>query len=168
MQELAYRIRAAELGDIAALRESIVRTLAHPEGEGRRTSYKGAAERGELMLLERRNPRDKAWRIEEFVEYHLRVDDTLTVRDIGSSSDPPNALGVKYLLHELLGTVRPVTATVKVREDAVAWNEMLASIPGFEVDGREYRRPHYILIWRWSREIAERAQRSVPRGRRRP
>jgi hypothetical protein len=168
MQESGYRIRAAEPSDVPQLRESIVRTLAHPTGDGKRTSYKGAAERGELMLLERYNPREKTWRIEGFVEYHLRVDDTLTIRDVGSSSDPPNPAAVKFLLLDLLRTVQPVSATVKVRQDAAAWNEILQNTPGWSQEGREYRRPHYIIIWRWSREAAERALRGAPRGRRRP
>jgi len=148
MQELAYRIRAAEPADAAALRAAIVSTLAHPDASGKRAGYKGAAERGELLLLERNVA--KVWRIEAFAEYHLRLDDSLTIRDIGSAGDPPNAAAVKYLLRNLLQTSRAVGATVKVRQDATAWIEILEDIPGFAVEGREYRRPHYIVIWQWS------------------
>ncbi len=168
MQELPYRIRVAEPDDVAALRETIVRTLAHPDGQGRRVSYKGAAERGELMLLERHTPRDKSWRVEGFIDYHLRVDDTLTIRDIGSSTDPLNPAAIKQMLHYVLRTPRLVSATVKARQDATAWNEILADTPGFEEEGREYRRPHYIIIWRWTRESEARDQRTAGRGRRRP
>jgi hypothetical protein len=168
MQELPYRIRAAEAADAPALREAIVRTLAHPDGATTRTSYKGAADRGELMVLERHNPRDKTYRIEGFVEYHLRVDDTLTIRDVGSSSDPPNPAAVKQLLLYLLRTPRLVSATMKSRQDAAAWIDIITDIPGFEEEGREYRRPHYIIIWRWTREAETRAQRLLGRGRRRP
>jgi hypothetical protein len=167
MPESPYGIRAAEPADAAALRQTIAATMAHPEAGSRRASYKGAAERGELMLLERYTGRNRAARLEGFVEYHLKVDDTLTIRDVGSASDPPDATAVKYLLLELLRTLRPVTATLKVQEDAHAWIEILLSTPGFAQEGREYRRPHYIGIWRWSREAAERALRPAPAGRRR-
>ena len=167
MPESPYGIRAAEPADAATLRQSIVRTLAHPEGDGRRTSYTGAADRGELMLLERYTGRGQPGRIEGFIEYHLRLDDTLTIRDIGSSSDPPDPAAVKFLLLELLRTLRPLEATLKVREDAETWIDILRDTPGFSEEGREYRRPHYVSIWRWSREAAERALRALPRGRRR-
>jgi hypothetical protein len=94
------------------------------------------------------------------------VDDTLTIRDVGSASEPPSAAAVKYLLRELFQSVRSPSANLKVREDAVAWREILDSTPGFEVEGREYRRPHYYLIYRWSRAAAQPA-RTAPGGRRR-
>src|SRR5438046_9829552 len=127
MPESPYGIRAAEPADAAALRESIVTTLAHPEGGSRRASYRGAADRGELMLLERYTGRERAGRVEGFVEYHLKVDDTLTIRDVGSASQPPDAAAVKFLLLELLRTLRPLTATLKVQEDAQAWIDILVS-----------------------------------------
>src|SRR5947207_10504916 len=167
MRESPYGIRAAEPADAAALRESIVTTMAHPEARSRRASYKGAAERGELMLLERYTGRGRAAHVDGFVEYHLKVDDTLTIRDIGSASNPPDAAAVKYLLLELLRTLRPHTATLKVQEDAQPWIEILESTPGFVQEGREYRRPHYIGIWRWSREVGDRALRASPLARRR-
>ena len=105
------------------------------------------------------------WRIEAFAEYHLRLDDTLTIRDIGSAEDPPNAAAVKYLLRNLLQTSRAVGATLKVRQDASAWIEILEDIPGFSVEGREYRRPHYIVIWQWSPRAAAAAGRPTQRGR---
>lgn len=168
MQELGLRIRAADPGDATVLRTEIASTLAHPDEQGRRSSYKGAAERGELMLLERYSPRDRAWRVEGFVEYHLRVDDTLTIRDIGSATNPPSPAAVKFLLRELFQAVSSPAATLKVREDARAWLEMLEGTPGFAAEGREYRRPHYYLIWTWSRAVAVQQSRSGPRGRRRP
>jgi hypothetical protein len=167
MQELGLRIRVATGADAPGLRTGIATTLAHPDPQGQRASYKGAAERGELMLLERYNARERAWKPEGFVEYHLRVDDTLTIRDVGSSADPPNAAAVKYLLRELFQSIRSPSASLKVREDAAAWREILESTPGFEVEGREYRRPHYYLIYRWSRATAQQA-RTAPGGRRRP
>jgi hypothetical protein len=166
MQELGLRIRAGEAADAAALRAEIATTLAHPDPGGRRSSYKGAAERGELMLLERYSPRERLWKVEGFVEYHLRVDDSLTIRDVGSSSDPPSAMAVKYLLRELFHAVSSASASLKAREDALAWREILESTPGFSVEGREYRRPHYYLIYQWSRATAQQQGRGPTRGRR--
>ena len=58
---------------------------------------------------------------------------------------------------------RPQAATVKVRRDAEFWTDLLASIPGFELQGSEYRRPHWINVWEWTRERAARARRPAAR-----
>ena len=50
---LAYRVRTAEAGDAKALRDAIGSTLAHPDHQGRRESYSGAAARGDILILER-------------------------------------------------------------------------------------------------------------------
>jgi hypothetical protein len=63
--------------------------------------------------------------------------------------------------------VRSAAASLKVREDAAAWREIIDGTPGFEVEGREYRRPHYYVIYRWSRAVAQQQGRTLPRGRRR-
>lgn len=160
MDELAYRIRAAEPSDLAAVRSIITVSLAHPEGRGRGTSLRTAVQRNELLLLDWYDAREKAWVIGGYVEFHLRVDDTLTLRDVGTVGDVPHAGIAKHLIGELMRQLRPVSATSVVRRDAEAWNEILASIPGFTVDGPpEYRRPHYYNIWKWSPELAQQAQR---------
>jgi hypothetical protein len=171
MDELAYRIRAAEPDDLAAIRSTIKVSLAHPEGRGRGTSLRTALQRGELLLLERYDTREKDWAVGGFVEFHMRVDDTLTLRDLGTIGDTPHAGVAKHLIGELFNQLGPQSATCVVRRDAEAWNEILASIPGFEVDGPpEYRRPHYYNIWKWSPELARQAQRggrhrgAPPRG----
>lgn len=166
-EELAYRIRAAEPADEPQLKAAIGSTLAHPEGKGRRAGYRAAAQRGELLVLEQSDPRTGEWKISGFVEYHVRVDDTLTIKDAGSASERPHAAVFKHLLNELLRSAAPQAATVKVRSDATEWLELLLSIPGFYVEGKEYRRPHYYAILRWSPELAARAARRPARGRRR-
>jgi hypothetical protein len=171
MDELAYRIRAAEPADLAAVRSTITVSLAHPEGRGRGTSLRTALQRNELLLLERYDAREKDWVIGGFVEFHLRVDDTLTLRDLGTVGETPHAGVAKHLIGELFNQLSPASATCVVRRDAEVWNEILSSIPGFEVDGpSEYRRPHYYNIWKWSPELARQAQRggrargAPPRG----
>ena len=160
MDELAYRIRSAEPDDLAAIRGSIEASLAHPEGRGRGTSLRTALQRNELLLLERYDAREKVWAIGGFVEFHLRVDDTLTLRDLGTIGDAPHAGVAKHLIGELFSQLHPLSATCVVRRDAESWNAILESIPGFSVDGpAEYRRPHYYNIWKWSPELARQAQR---------
>ena len=166
MAELAFRIRSAEPADLAAL-AAIRVSLAHPDGRTRSSGLRTALQRGELMVLERSDPREGGWVIEGFVEWHLRVDDTLTLRDVGSVGEVPHAGIVKHLIGELLRSLSPAGATCVVRRDAAVWNEILAGIPGFFVDGPpEYRRPHYYNIWKWSPELARRAARESRRGRR--
>lgn len=165
MEELAYRMRAAEPEDEARLKQAIGSTMAHPDGKGKRESYRPAAERGELLVLEQYDRRDRAWKIVGFVEYHVRVDDTLTIKDAGSIGQTPHAGVIKHLIAELLRSAKPRGATTKVRSDASEWIELFDAIPGFYLEGKEYRRPHYFLIWRWSPELAAREARPR-RGRR--
>jgi len=163
--ELAFRIRAAEPDDLPALRGAANISLAHPEGRGRSASFRTAQQRNELLLLERYDTRERAWVIGGFVEWHMRVDDTLTLRDVGSIGDTPHAGIVKHLIDELLRSLSPESATCVVRRDLEPWNEILAGIPGFFVEGPpEYRRPHYYNIWKWSPQLAREARRGGRRG----
>ena len=163
--ELAFRIRAAEPDDLATLRSLVNVSLALPEGRSRSASLRTAQQRNELLLLERYDTRERAWVIGGFIEWHMRVDDTLTLRDVGSVGDTPHAGIVKHLIDELLRSVSPVGGTTVVRRDADVWNDILDSIPGFAVDGPpEYRRPHYFNIWKWSPDLAREARRGSRRG----
>lgn len=176
MEELAYRIRSAEPDDLKSL-SAIKVSLAHPEGRTRGGGLRTALQRNELLLLERYDPREKDWIVGGFVEWHMRVDDTMTLRDVGSTGETPHAGIVKHLIGELLRSLSPNAATCVVRRDIEIWNEILASIPGFDIDGPpEYRRPHYYNIWKWSPELARAIERQsrrggpprgAPRGRRR-
>ena len=69
---LAYRVRTAEVDDAAALREAIGSTLAHPDHQGRRESYRGAAARGDILVLERYDRPAHDWQLAGFVECHMR------------------------------------------------------------------------------------------------
>jgi len=159
VDELAFRIRSAEPDDLQSL-SAVKVSLAHPEGRGRSAGLRTAQQRDELLVLERYDPREKTWVIGGYIEWHMRVDDTLTLRDVGSIGETPHAGIVKHLLGELLRSLSPLGATCVVRRDADVWNEMLEGIPGFFVEGPpEYRRPHYYNIWKWSPELAREAQR---------
>jgi hypothetical protein len=160
---LAYRVRTADASDATALRDAIGTTLAHPD-PGHRASYRGAASRGDILLLERYDRAAQTWHITGFVECHLRVDDILTIRDIGTPGDEPQTAVARYLLDEAFNAFRPVEAQVKVRRDATAWLAILEAFPGFRLDGEEYRRPHYWTIWRWDRQQARATARPARPG----
>jgi hypothetical protein len=168
-QELSYRIRTATPEDAAALRQISASTLSHPEGKGRREAYRAAIQRNELLVFERLDPRQREWHISAFIDFHIRVDDVLTIHDIGTEGESPHSGMVKQLVNELIGSLAPVEANLKVRRDIAEWNEIIGSIPGFELDGQpEYRRPHWINVWKWTREAAAQAARGqrAPRFRR--
>jgi hypothetical protein len=167
---LAYRVRTAEAADAKALREAIGSTLAHPDHQGRRESYSGAASRGDILVLERYDRHTHDWQVAGFVECHMRVDDNLSVRDIGTTGDEPQTGMVRYLLDQAFDSFRPVEAQVKIRRDARVWLDIFRSVPGFHLEGEEYRRPHYWTIWRWDRQSAREASqlRQQPQPQRRP
>ena len=142
-----YEFVPASPSDVAQLRTQVRNTLTHPDGRGRREGYRAAAERGELLLLVHEDPRDHQRRLDGFVEFHMRVDDVLVLRDAGSVGDTPHAAIIKHLIGEVLRSLAPVAAVAKVRRDATVWNDLLRSIPGFELAGSEYRRPHWINVW---------------------
>src|SRR4051794_13100247 len=156
---LAYRVRTAEAADSKALRDAIGNTLAHPD-QGRRESYGGAAARGDILVLERYDRQARDWQIAGFVECHMRVDDALSIRDVGTSGDEPQTAVVRYLLDQAFNSFRPQLAQVKIRRDARPWLDIFGSTPGFYLDGEEYRRPHYWTIWLWDRQRARDAERA--------
>ena len=167
MEELAFRFRRADPEDAGVLRRAHKSTLSHPEGQGRSETFRGAIDRGELLLLERYDPRTKSWMIGGYIDYHMRVDDTLTIRDIGTLGENVHTGIVRQLLDELLRSAAPTTASAKVRRDAEAWDAILAGTAGFELAGPEYRRPHWYNVWEWSRERAQRDRGRSGRWQRR-
>ncbi|MBV9579272.1 MAG: hypothetical protein JO057_11855 [Chloroflexi bacterium] len=158
---LAYRVRTAEASDAAALREAITTTLAHPDQQGRRESYRGAAGRGDILILEHFDRTLHDWQIAGFIECHQRVDDSLSIHDIGTTGDAPQIGVVRYLLDQAFNSFRPAESQVKIRRDASVWLEIFRGIAGFRLEGEEYRRPHYWTIWRWDREQARADERAA-------
>jgi len=168
VEELSYRMQPATLEDVPALRQISGATLSHPEGKGRREGYRASAQRGELLVLERYDAKSRDWRIAAFIDWHMRVDDVLTIRDIGTEGDVPHSGMVKQLIMELIRSLAPAEIVLKVRADAAQWNDIVRSVAGFGLEGSEYRRPHWINVWSWTREAAARATRiqRAPRFRR--
>ena len=165
---LAYRVRTAEASDAAALRAAIGTTLAHPDQQGHRESYSGAAARGDILLLERFDRPGQTWQVAGFIEAHMRVDDNLSIHDIGTTGDAPQTGVVRYLLDQAFNSFRPVESQVKIRRDAAQWLEIFRGIAGFYLEGEEYRRPHYWTIWRWDRQHAREDELAAQRGPARP
>jgi hypothetical protein len=167
---LAYRVRTAETGDAKTLKSAITTTLAHPEQQGRRESYSGAAGRGDILVLERYDRQAHEWNVAGFVECHMRVDDNLSIRDVGTTGDQPQTGVVRYLLDQAFNSFRPAGAQVKIRRDARTWLDIFRGIAGFYLEGEEYRRPHYWTIWRWdsqhAREAEQAAQQPAPQPQR--
>ena len=161
-------MRPATLQDMVALRQLGASTLSHPDGKGRKEAHRGAAQRGEVLLMERYDGRLHDWRISAFIDWHIRVDDVLTIRDAGTEGEAPHSGMVKQLVMELIRSLSPVESTLKVRRDADEWNEIIQGIAGFALEGSEYRRPHWINVWRWTPESAAEAARAAraPRFRR--
>jgi hypothetical protein len=160
---LAYRVRTAESGDANALKAAITTTLAHPDQQSRRASYGGAAGRGDILVLERYDRQSHEWHVAGFIECHMRVDDNLSIRDVGTTGDQPQTGVVRYLLDQAFNSFRPTGAQVKIRRDAQTWLDIFSSSPGFYREGEEYRRPHYWTIWRWDRQHADEAQQQARR-----
>lgn len=156
---LAYRVRTADASDALRLRDAIGVTLAHPEADGHRQSYRGAAARGDILVLERFDRAAHDWQVAGFVECHMRIDDNLSIRDVGTAGDEPQNSVVRYLFDQAVNAFRPIEAHVKIRRDARAWLDIFSSIPGFHLEGEEYRRPHYWTIWTWDRQRARDAER---------
>jgi len=168
VEELSYRFRTAGPEDLPQLRQLSWSTVAHPEGRAKRESYRAAVQRGELLVLERMDHKHRDWNVSAFVDWHMRVDDVLTIRDAGTEGEVPHSGMVKQLMMELISSLSPTEITLKTRADVPHWNDIIYSIPGFELEGSEYRRPYWINVWRWTRELAAAAARAGrgPRPRR--
>ncbi|MBM4417902.1 MAG: hypothetical protein FJ033_06270 [Chloroflexi bacterium] len=165
MDAAPYDIRLATAADSAGLR-AIKRTLTNPDGAPRRRSFTDAIDRGELLVVARR-VRDGGQAVDAYIEWHSRVDGMVTIREIGSEGEEPNNSHVKRLVRELLRMASPPLATLKVDRDAKVWNQLLAEVGGFRLEGQEYSRPRYRNIWSWTpateAEDRQRALRSAPR-----
>lgn len=169
MEEAIYNIRMAVLADLEQLKANIRNTMTNPEGKGLRKGLKDAIERREVLVLERLDPKEKVGKVSAFIEWYTKVDGTATIRDIGTTGEDPNQGMARRLIREFLRLIAPPEAHVKLREDLAAWNSIFQDIPGFELEGREYSRPHWKAIWKWTPEAErrERPQVRAPRKMRR-
>jgi hypothetical protein len=149
MDASPYDIRLARVADLDLVKASIRRTLNNPEGRSQRKKFADAIDRGELLILVRRE-RGGAEEVDAFVEWHSRVDGAVTIRDAGWSGDEPNPGHVKRLLRELLRMTAPPSASVRVEADQQTWNAVFGETAGFRSEGREYSRSKWWNLWSWS------------------
>lgn len=155
METATQRIRIANMDDCARISEAIVSTLARPDGKGRRGSHSDGVVRNEVLVIERFDRRAQAWKLLGFLEWHTRLDGTVTIRDAGTAGEVPDASVVKALIRELIMSQSPSVLRLKVREDQQAWNQIFAELPGFAREGREYVRPYWRVIWVRERRVGK-------------
>jgi hypothetical protein len=168
MSEAGYQLRLAVPSDVEKIRRDVHFTLANPEGKAQRKRYEDAIERNEMLVLAHSDPKEQTDAIEGFLEWHTKVDGVITIRDAGTSGEQPHVGTLRRLLRELFAMYDPPSASLKVRTDLTAWNEVFLQTPGFELQGREYSRPYWRNIWEWTRASERAASRATPLRRRRP
>lgn len=161
MDESPYNIRLATAADVETLRRSIRFTLSSPEGKGQRKQYRDGVERSEILVLEHVDPKDRRTTIDGFLEWHTRIDGTVTIRDAGTTGDEVRPGIIKRLVREMLRLYNPPLVRVKTRRDQQVWTDIFRELPGFVPEGVEYARPYWRIIWRWSGDQV----REQPRGR---
>lgn len=154
MDQSPYNIRLATPHDIDELKAHVRYTLASPEGKTPRKQFKDAIERRELLVLELFDPKERSHKLGGFLEWHMRIDNSATIKDAGTVGDTVQPAMIKRLVREMLNTYRPTLVRVKVRSDLEIWNNIFLELPGFEFQGREYTRPHYRSIFEWSGDRA--------------
>ena len=164
MEAAGVQFRLAVPEDAEQIRQAAHFTLANPEGRSVRKRYEDAVARSEVLVLTRYESREKANRVQGFIEWHTRVDGPVTIRDMGSVGDAPSSGILKRLLRELIRMLQPPSASAKVRADQESFIAIFRETPGFYLEGQEYTRPHWRQIWTWTPET-ERLALSPPSRR---
>ncbi len=167
MAETGYQIRMATLDDIEQIKKNIRRTMSNPEGRAQRKQYAEAIARQELMVLIHFDPKQPSEIVEAFLEWHVKVDGAVTIRDAGSVGDELQVGYIRLLLREMLRTYNPVSASAKIRVDLAEWNSIFEGLPGCVLEGREFSRPYWRAIWTWTQATERAAARPPMMGRRR-
>ena len=171
MEEAGVQFRPARPEDVGQIREAVRFTLANPEGRTLRKRYEDAIARNEVLVLTRFDSKEQTSKLLGFIEWHTRVDGTVTIRDAGTAGDSPQLGILKRLLRELLRHLRPPSVSVKVRSDQQVWNDLFKETTGFIPGGTEYSRPHWRTIYTWSPEyerLATRLMKAPPAPARPP
>jgi hypothetical protein len=168
MTEAGYQLRLAVPSDVARIKRDIRVTLVNPEGKPQRKRYDDAVARQEVLVLAHSDAKEGGDEIAGFLEWHAKVDGGITIRDMGTTGEAPHVGTLRRLLRELLHMYEPPNASVKVRSDLQAWNDVFLQTPGFASIGREYSRPYWRAIYEWTRENERLAERPAAIRRRRP
>lgn len=144
-----YELRLATEADCDAIYDSIGNSLSRPKGKTPRKSYLDAARRGELLMLERWDPKESDWHLAGMLEWYTRVDGVATVKDAGTYGELPDAAVVKRLVRELISLQSPSEVRAKTKDEQKEWMRIFAELPGFALEGKEYSRPNWVYIWSW-------------------
>src|SRR5690348_9219135 len=115
MEEAGYQLRLATPSDVERIRRDIRFTLANPEGK---------VQRNEVLVVARYDAREQQDEIAGFLEWHSKVDGTITIRDAGTVGTEPHLGTLRRLIRELLHMYGPGSASVKVRADLQVWNDV--------------------------------------------
>jgi len=166
MAEAAYNIRLATLEDAEKLRQSVRCTLSSPEGKGQRKQYREGVERREILVLEHYDAKERTRKLEGFLEWHTRLDGTVTIRDAGCTGEEVRPGIIKRLVRELLHLYSPPLVRAKTRADQALWTSIFQELPGFRPEGREYTRTYWFILWSWEGDVV-RERRPRPGGERR-
>jgi len=145
-----YELRLATESDCDAIYESIGNSLARPKGKTPRKSYLDAARRGELLMLERWDPKVSDWHLAGMLEWYTRVDGVVTIKDAGTFGEQPDSAVVKRLVRELIALQSPSEVRAKTKDEQKDWMRIFAELPGFVLEGKEYSRPNWVYIWSWA------------------
>ena len=145
-----YELRLATEADCDAIYASIGNSLARPKGKTPRKSYIDAARRGELLMLERWDPKANDWHLAGMLEWYTRVNGVVTVKDAGTFGDVPDAAVVKRLVRELIALQSPSEVRANTKDEQKEWMRIFAEVPGFVLEGKEYSRPNWVYIWSWA------------------
>ncbi len=144
-----YELRLAAETDCDHIYASIGNSLARPKGKTPRKSYVDAARRGELLMLERWDPKESDWHLAGMLEWYTRVDGVVTIKDAGTYGEQPDAAVVKRLVRELISLQSPTELRAKTKDEQKDWMRIFVELPGFALEGKEYSRPNWVYIWSW-------------------
>lgn len=161
-QESTYRLRLATPEDTERI-GTIGNSLARAKGKAPRKSYLDAARRGELLVLEHLDAKEQIWNLSGILEWYTRVDGTASIKDAGTIGDEPNPGMVKRMVREVISIQSPSVLRVKTKKDQQSWNTIFRELPGFILEGQEYSRGDWVLIWAWTPD-QQRAQANRARA----
>ena len=145
-----YELRLATEADCDQIYASIGNSLARPKGKTPRRSYIDAARRGELLMLERWDPKAQDWHLAGMLEWYTRVDGVVTIKDAGTYGEEPDPAVVKRLVRELIALQSPTELRVKTKEEQKDWMRIFVETAGFAFEGKEYSRPNWVYLWSWA------------------
>ena len=154
---LAYRVRTAEAGDATLSSGHHDDAGASRPSRPPRELWRRAG-RGDILVLERYDRPAHEWHVAGFIECHMRVDDNLSIRDVGTTGDEPQTGVVRYLLDQAFNSFGPAGRRSRsAATHAPGWTSSVAS-PASISKARSTADRTTGRIWRWDRQHARRSR----------